>query len=59
MKIYNVVSIYDNDEFVSIVTKTQTVIHLPMNAQHTIVIDDMPNPSDHYTFNVSITLYDN
>lgn len=57
MKIYNVISIYDNDEFVTIVTKSGSSIHLPMNAQHSICIDDMPNPSDHHVINVTIDLY--
>ena len=38
MKICNVVSIHDNGEFVSIVTKTGTVIHLPRGWEHSIVV---------------------
>lgn len=36
MKISNVDHIYDNGEFVTLVTTTGTAIHLPMQGQHSI-----------------------
>ena len=38
MKISNVIDIFDNGDFVTIVTKTGTAIHLPSDAKHSIVI---------------------
>ena len=59
MKITNVVEISDNDEFVTIVTKTGTVVHLP-NGQHSLTIHDMGEcPADNYTFNVMVDAYQN
>ena len=43
MKITNVVGIYDNDEFVTIVLKTGSVVHLPRDVDgfgHSIVIEE-------------------
>ncbi len=39
MKITNVVEIFDNDEFVTVVTRTGTSIHLPMKMKHSITIE--------------------
>ena len=38
MKIYNVKEIYDNGEFVTIVTFTGSVIHLPMDGKHSLAV---------------------
>ena len=38
MKITNVVEIFDNDEFVTVVTRTGTTIHLPTKEKHSITI---------------------
>ena len=54
MKIMNVIEIFDNGEFVSIVTSTGTAIHLPMNHKHSITILDMDDPSDNYIINVNV-----
>jgi hypothetical protein len=40
MRLFNVVEISDNGEFVSIITQTGTVVHLPMNQRHSITIAD-------------------
>ena len=57
MKISNVVEIFDNDEFVSLVTKSGSVIHLPMGSEHDITILDMENPGDNYRYDVNILMY--
>ena len=57
MKIFNVIEIYDNGEFITIVTQTGSAIHLPMNSQHSIVIQSVDNPSDDYAIIVNIDLY--
>jgi len=38
MTIFNVVEIFDNGEFVSIITDTKSAIHLP-EGRHSLVID--------------------
>lgn len=55
--ITNVVEIYDNGEFVSIVMQTGSVVHLPMDSEHSIVVQDMPDPGDHYRVDVSVDFY--
>ena len=57
MKISNVVEIFDNDEFITLVTKSGSSIHLPINSQHSITIQEMPNPADSYLINVNVDLY--
>jgi len=44
MKITNVTEIFDNDEFVTIVTKTGVAVHLPVG-QHSITIQPHESPS--------------
>ena len=45
MKICNIKEIYDNGEFVSIITISETAIHLPASEKHsiTLVVDDRNN----------------
>ena len=38
MKIFNVTQIYDNGEFVTVVTSTETAIHLPSDDKHSITV---------------------
>ena len=45
MEINNVVKIFDDGEFVIIVTKTGTEIQLPRNMEHSIVVKETDNPS--------------
>lgn len=51
MKIFNVVEIFDNGEFVTIVTQTGSAVHLPMESKHSITIHTKDN-----TTNVSVDL---
>jgi len=57
MKIHNVIEIFDNGEFVTIVTKTGSAIHLPMDSQHSITVLDMENPADNYIFSIQVDAY--
>jgi hypothetical protein len=48
MDIHNVVEIYDNGEFVTIVTSTGSSVHLPIGMKHSISIkmpDEDGNPT--------------
>lgn len=56
MKIFNVVEICDNGEFITIVMKNG-YIHLPMDGRHSITIQPMKNPNDDYTITVNVDLY--
>jgi len=56
MKIHNVIEIYDNGEFITIVTDNGN-IHLPMEGKHSITVQPMNNPSDDYTITVNVDLY--
>ena len=56
MEIFNVTEIYDNGEFITIVTPTGA-IHLPMDGEHSIVVQPIDNPSDDYHITVNIDLY--
>lgn len=38
MKVCNIKEIYDNGEFISIITISETVIHLPVNEKHSITL---------------------
>ena len=38
IRVYGVVSIFDNDECVTLVTKTGSAVHLPMDGEHSITI---------------------
>ena len=38
MKIFNITQIFDNGEFVTIVTETGSAVHLPMNDKHSITV---------------------
>ena len=44
MRIHNVIEIFDNGEFVTIVTETGAAIHLPVG-EHSITILDMTDAS--------------
>ncbi len=55
MKICNVVKIYDNDVFVSVITVTGLVIHLP-KGRHSITIHDK---SDASHLDITIDFYAN
>ena len=57
MKIYNVLEIFDNGEFVTIITTSGSAIHLPMNCEHSITILDMDDPGDNYTININVDFY--
>lgn len=57
MKIHNVKEIFDNGEFVTIVTESGTSIHLPMNSKHSITINDIEYPLDSSVISISIDLY--
>jgi len=57
MKICNVIEIYDGGEFVTIVTTSGTVIHLPARTEHSITILDVEDPSGDYVINVLVNLY--
>ena len=39
MRIHGIVEIFDNGEFVTIVTSTGSAIHLPTESKHSIVIE--------------------
>ena len=63
MVITNVIEIFDNDEFVSIVTKTGSVVHLP-SGNHSISIvpmcESLPENERDYastSFNVHVDFY--
>lgn len=56
MRIFNVVEIFDNDEFTTIVTKN-SCIHLPIDGKHSITIQPIKFPSDDYTITVDVDLY--
>jgi len=57
MKIHNVVEIFDNGEFVTVVTDTGTAIHLPEKSEHSITIKAIENPADNYTISINIDFY--
>ncbi len=57
MRITNVIEICDNGEFISIVTETGSAVHLPCNAEHSICIEELENPSESHVFNVCVDLY--
>ncbi|MCK5641799.1 MAG: hypothetical protein KAJ19_13435 [Gammaproteobacteria bacterium] len=57
MKIHNVVEIHDNGEFITIITKSGSSIHLPPDSEHSITIKAMEDPGDHYTITVTVDLY--
>ena len=57
MKISNIKEIYDNGEFVTIITEN-SAIHLPMDGIHHLTIESMgDSPADNYVFNVVVNLY--
>jgi len=56
MIIRNVVTIHDNDEFITIETKSGTIIHLPLGI-HELVILDTPDPADDMTICIRVNLY--
>ena len=61
MKIANVVEIFDNGEFVTLVTMTGSAIHLPMNAKHSIIVqkdEALDGGSVTPTFNVVVDLFE-
>ena len=55
MKIYNVIEIYDNGEFVTITTETGTLIHLPSRETHSIVASVVDNSKNNRTIVLFIT----
>jgi len=54
MRIYNVVEIYDNDEFATVTTKTGVAIHLPLDGKHSITV--LPYDNDNPVVIVNIDL---
>ena len=56
MKITNVYAIHDYKGVVTIELGNGVEIELPIG-QHTITIDEMNNPADHYVYNLDIKLY--
>lgn len=56
MKIFNVIEICDNGEFITIVTPNGA-IHLPRDGKHSIAVQSISNPSDDYTITVNVDLY--
>ena len=56
MKIFNIKSIFDNGEFITIITQNGAV-HLPMDGKHSIVVQPIEDPGDNYTITVNIDLY--
>lgn len=56
MKIFNVIEICDNGEFITIVTPNGA-IHLPMDGKHSIAVQSISNSSDDYTITVNVDLY--
>ena len=59
MKVFNIIEIFDNGEFITIVTETGSTIHLPMEGVHSITVQPIEDPSDNYTITVNIDLYQN
>lgn len=58
MRIFNVVEIHDDDDVaITIVTKSGTAVHLPLDGKHSIIIQPMTDPSDNYLITVNIDLY--
>ena len=53
MKIFNVVEIFDNGEFITLITKTGSAIHLPKDGKHSIVIEKTTD-----SISVIISLYE-
>jgi len=52
--VHNVTKIFDNDEFVSIKTVSNTWIHLPRQCKHAVFVMNENDPSDHDTNCVNI-----
>lgn len=53
MRIYGVIEIFDNDEFVTIVTKN-SVIHLPIDGKHSIIIRPLEADSSIISVNIDL-----
>ena len=65
MVITNVIEIFDNDEFITLVTKTNSVIHLPLG-MHELTIEPsclkMPEGERDFSstsFNVHVIFFNN
>lgn len=56
MKIHNVVEIFDNGEFVSIVTRTDSAVHLPTGQKHSITAELKKSPLGDAYSSVSVTV---